>query len=421
MVVKKSFASAKLVGSDDELEVIWVKLTPVNAPEKPCFTCVFYSPPLSSKGHERKGKMQEHLVEMISIFKTQEPSAEFIIAGDVNNDDFEDLNSVADLKDVVKEPTRVTTRTSSCLDKIYSTLPHASTVVLNPISSNDGQSVSDHKTPVAEFYLRRRSTNWTTYWRRQFAPNNHRRFSEYMSSLNWKEYPKAHGVDQMVDDFQCLLSRAVDVCFPTKKIRAKNSDPKWLTDHLRDLIIRKGKMYKKYGNSERFKKFKSMVRKKIRESKATYFQRRISSLQKSNPRAWYKELELLVGENHPSQNEELHVPDLEGMESIGKAETLVKRIEEITKHYEPIKHDFFRWKYPPTNPNGLRLTVEEVRKRIETQKVPRGQHPDDIPRILIKRYAGFFSIPLTFIYNRILQSGCWPSQWKVELTRFIKK
>ena len=421
VVVKKSFASAKLVLADEDLEIVWVQLIPLNAPDKPIIVGTFYAPPSSSKSCKGRGLVQDRMVEMTCRLKTQNPNAEFILSGDVNDDDFSDLQSIDGLKDVVTEPTRVTSRISSCLDKIYSTLFHLSTVILNPISSDDDSTTSDHRTPVAEFRLLKKTSGWITYKRRQFAPKCHADFTEYMTGLNWKEFPRNQDVDDMVDQFQNLMHDAVNKFFPLKRIRAKKSDPKWLTDHIRELVSKKKSMYRKFGNSERFRKFKYMVRNKIKEAKATFFQTRISSLRNVNPKKWHKELAALTSGCQQHQEPELHVPELNGMDNYQKAEFMANQIAKITDHYEPIRYDFLRWKYSPHHVNTMRLTVEDVRKRIETQKIPRGQHPDDLPRILIKRYASYLAIPLTFIYNCILRTGCWPKSWKIELTSFIKK
>ena len=56
----------------------------------------------------------------------------------------------------------------------------------------------------------------------------------------------------------------------------------------------------------------------------------------------------------------------------------------------------------------------DVYYKIKEAKKPKSGVPGDLPRKLIKEFAPELTTPLVSIYNNIISSGTWPSDWKVE-------
>lgn len=71
----------------------------------------------------------------------------------------------------------------------------------------------------------------------------------------------------------------------------------------------------------------------------------------------------------------------------------------------------------PFNP----LIVVDVSSRLKECKKPRYAVHCDIPPSLVAENADFLAIPLTQIYNSILDKNDWPENWKRESVSIIPK
>jgi hypothetical protein len=57
-----------------------------------------------------------------------------------------------------------------------------------------------------------------------------------------------------------------------------------------------------------------------------------------------------------------------------------------------------------------------VYDKILAAKKPNSCVPGDIPSRLVKEFAPDLTIPATKIFENILMTNHWPSQWKIEYT-----
>ncbi len=62
--------------------------------------------------------------------------------------------------------------------------------------------------------------------------------------------------------------------------------------------------------------------------------------------------------------------------------------------------------------NSFRVTVAQVKKTIKKQKTRRAIGLDSISMKFVKRYANLLAVPLTHIYNMILEMNTLPLMWK---------
>ena len=60
------------------------------------------------------------------------------------------------------------------------------------------------------------------------------------------------------------------------------------------------------------------------------------------------------------------------------------------------------------------LSESDVEKQISKAKKPKAGVPGDLPRRIVNRFAPQLAKPFTKVYNNIVQSGEWPSMWKIE-------
>ena len=63
----------------------------------------------------------------------------------------------------------------------------------------------------------------------------------------------------------------------------------------------------------------------------------------------------------------------------------------------------------------------EVAARLKSCKKPKSQVNGDINPQLVAKFYDVLAIPLTYIYNKILNSLAWPDIWKFETVTVIPK
>ena len=60
------------------------------------------------------------------------------------------------------------------------------------------------------------------------------------------------------------------------------------------------------------------------------------------------------------------------------------------------------------------LSVQDVCKRIRKAKKPNSSVPGDLPKKVVQSFPSELSVPISIIFNRIINTSVYPEQWKVE-------
>ena len=91
----------------------------------------------------------------------------------------------------------------------------------------------------------------------------------------------------------------------------------------------------------------------------------------------------------------------------------------MSKEFDPLEPGDI----PVEKPRAGRrpLARYEVAARIKKMRKPKSMVPGDIYPQLVSQFADFIAIPLTAIYNDILNTYVWPRCWKREFVTVIPK
>ena len=65
-------------------------------------------------------------------------------------------------------------------------------------------------------------------------------------------------------------------------------------------------------------------------------------------------------------------------------------------------------------PSGPTVSDYDAYKKIRTAKKPRSGVPYDLPRQIIQEFGPELSKPVGLIIDKVVQTGEWPEQWKLE-------
>ena len=106
------------------------------------------------------------------------------------------------------------------------------------------------------------------------------------------------------------------------------------------------------------------------------------------------------------------------------ADRIAQYFAEISNEYPPldlsslperVKENLNSVSQPPI------ISEFDCYKKMKKAKKPKAGVPGELPPRIIKEFDVELAKPLEVLYNKIIQSGTWPEQWKTEYTTHIGK
>ena len=165
------------------------------------------------------------------------------------------------------------------------------------------------------------------------------------------------------------------------------------------------------------KKFQSKY--KIEAEK--YLNKNLEALRDTNPGKAYSILKKMGAQ--PGDCVDANTFTLPRHENLSDEEAA----EQIAEHFAAISQE-----YPPLDvttlparvqskincedsaPSGPTVSDYDAYKKIRTAKKPRSGVPYDLPRQIIQEFGPELSKPVGLIIDKVVQTGEWPEQWKLE-------
>lgn len=174
--------------------------------------------PNSTKGIETFFTCLEKLLKMIT---NKDKNKCITIGGDFNVDflkesklkrQLQNLMLTYDFHQLVKEPTRVTKNSSTCLDLIFVNYYNTDLKV-----NVQEFGFSDHKGVECNLPLAMRLPQYFTLYKRTFKEGTINKFKEELNTINWDSIIlKNKNVNENYDNFIQTLQQALNKCMPLK-------------------------------------------------------------------------------------------------------------------------------------------------------------------------------------------------------------
>ena len=199
----------------DGLESVWIETT---LDQTSILVGSFYRPPNSNVNYW-------NLIEE-SIEKANDTSLKFLILGDFNTNFLNapsphllDILNRYQLKQLIKEPTRITELTNSCLDLVITQSPNIvkSTEVLPPICS-------DHSVPrtiIRNTIVKEKSFKRTIF---NYNKLDIDKFCHLLKQMNWNGVVYDKTVDESAEIFSNTIMNNAKLCMPTRAITIHPND-----------------------------------------------------------------------------------------------------------------------------------------------------------------------------------------------------
>ncbi len=412
----------------DSVESVWIELT---LPHKLLIVGNYYRPPGATAGST--SDFVKNLQLSLDLAYASNPHG-VIILGDFNDNcqTFEGSHEKSELKNhllqltqrnglrqLIKEPTRITPNSASLLDLIFTDCPGyiVDSGVSPPVSD------LDHHGVYCSLKLN---------WRRN--PPVERKIYNYSATdfhnLRYAlSYAPWHAVDDTIADcdkhadyFTSLYISIIDNIVPNRTIKIKPKDQDWLSAHVRHLIRQRDRCYRRYKlsstvrNWESLKQARTKVRQAIDLAKNNYYSKLADKLShpETSAKAYHRICKrFLNGKTYEA------IPSLiEGnvvySDPVSKANLLNDFFAE-NAHLDSEPEGFA---LPPVNPivasrlDIIQFTPVKLYKILKNLNVHKANGPDNISNRILKETAEVMSEPLSYLFNKLMINGVFPENWK---------
>lgn len=259
---------------------------------------------------------------------------------------------------------------------------------------------------------------------RNFNPSNQNLFTEELQKKNWQEILCLPNTNDNFNLFINALFALYNKCFPIKikYVTTKRLNNPWLTKGILNSIKQKAKLFKRYKlgiiTHNHFKQYRNTLTQVIRFAKINYYRQIFSNFRNNTKKIWQTINELKGNTYNKNSINTLHYKDsilsnpLEISEAFSSyfsniAPELDSKLPQSNKNPK----DYLKGNYPNSMVLPI-LSTQDIKTVIKSLK-NKNSGLQDIAISVIKRNSELFSIPLTILFNKSVETGTFPALLKI--------
>ena len=408
----------------EDLEAIWIE---TKLKQETLLVGSFYRPPSS--------RVQYWALVEESIKKAMSTPHKLIILGDFNSDYINKPQENAHLQNILKsnnllqlirEYTRITDETRSCIDMIIT--PCRNLVdrveVLPEINS-------DHKVICAKLTtkIKRQSS-----FKRQFINYSKLNETTLQTQLRYTDFEKIvneHNLDTSAELFSEKILETVKLCVPIQIVTMRDNSAPWINEYILYLRADKNRIHilaKRIDTPEQwaiFRNIRNFYTNEIRKRKQEYIadlDEQISNNEKFGTKKWWKLVNNFLKNKDMNSDTIPPVTDPENVDTIYYEN--IDKANCFNRYFKKQSTVSDEDDDPPFIPTSniimpqIVLTVPEVENVIRNLEPNKAVGPDLIHNKIIKAASPVISNALTSLFNKSLSEGHFPEGhfphcWKI--------
>ena len=216
-----------------------------------------------------------------------------------------------------------------------------------------------------------------------------------------------------------LFLAAVNDCVPKIEIKSANSAP-WIDANVLKAVRRKERLRKRARRSSSayhwaiFRLRRAELKSLIKWKRKPYFKGLSTTLTENSKRFWAYYQAKYKNKRIPSS---LQYNGVKVSDAHEKAELFNNYFNSVFKRDDcvPLHEDYFFSGFDNANQSlsNITLSPSMVREFLDQLNTTKSCGPDEITPRLLKECSKSLSIPLCTLFNKQLDSGCFPKVWKV--------
>ena len=413
----------------DDLELICIEVQPPK--NKPFLVIVWYRPPSSPVCSFNE---LEHVLSYLD-----QEGKEIILVGDTNCDlaktkadqpmdnDVKHLCNLYELfslKQLIKEPTRVTLNTSTIIDHI------ATTCVRNIVDSGVLEvSLSDHYL----VYCIRKFNGAVEKGHKMIKTRKMKNFNEDafladVSGICWEHMlTETDDINILVNHWSTLFSLIIEKHAPMTEMRVSEKYCPWIDRNLKDLIRTRDKLKKAAVSSksplllDSYRQVRNKVNSLNIQLKKEYYTNRISACEGNMKETWKTVNELRNKRSKSSNIDCLKDSGREIVHKNGISNAMNSFFcsigQDLADKIDPVPNPLLSGDFE-VNKNQAKFSfktigVQKIRAAFAKVKTAKSFGTDNISSYFLKLALPFIENSLAFLFNTSIETSQFPDSWKV--------
>lgn len=344
----------------------------------------------------------------VDLLQTNKPSAREVFA----------FLSQHNMEVVVKDPTRVDSRTSSLLDLVITDSPELCTSV----NIYHNPALSDHAMVISEFNIEKPKEVPKYTYKRLLDKIDHEQFSNDLKNISWSNIIGLLDIDDQVTKFNEMIINLFNKHAPIKRIKVRTQSTPWITQNiklmmaLRDKALTRAHASKTASHLDYYRGLRNYVTGAIEREKKAYFDFFINN-NKDKPKQMWEHLKRTCPFSNNSNSQSTVPHHLNDPNKINKffldvpGRDLVD--SQTVQYFEQNRFSDDVFDINITTP-------EEVAKIIYSIKTKASGH-DSISIDMIKMTLPSTLPVITEIVNNCLKTKKFPDTWKLAKIKPIPK
>ena len=325
------------------------------------------------------------------------------------------------LTQLISNPTRVSEHSQTLIDHCYASSPQSfSTTDVVPLTC------SDHLMIFVCKKVKDKPTTPKAKLIPSFKKCNFEDLSLEMEHAPWGVMDMFDTIDEKWDYWKSLFTKIIDSHAPMIRVRPKQNSFQWIPDATRALMKCRNYYMKKFRKTrdpidwEHMRTYKKAVRNSLKKGKRDHFTE-ICNVYGKQPRKVWTELNKAFG-----RKQKLRISHIETKNHITTASP--KQIaSELNTHFATADHSEHTTQSPSFHPakstfHSKLFSEDEVLHVLKTLNTRKATRADGIPPHLLRTLAPVIANSITKLFNKSLETGEIPKEWKsANITPIPKK
>ena len=298
--------------------------------------------------------------------------------------------------------------------------------LISTIVHSDPLGLSDHQVLTFHLIINMEDDITTFKHRYNLHKGDYHAMRKEAEAMDWSQlYIK--NLNEMWEGFSQTIKESMEKNIPKTKIASKRRlQPSWMSKKALRKIKKKYKLFKRFLETNsgaayrRYIVMRDKCKKEIKKAKKKH-ERKIAEDCKENPKTFWK----YVQEQTKAK---------QGISALKDQDGELKTAED---QKADILNDFFTSVYTTDSTevpyleecsksygiglSDIVVTPEAVENKLKQLNPTKAQGPDKIPPRVLKELSHELSIPLTHIFNKSLETGKIPDEWKTAVVTAIHK